>query len=99
MYLYREHLVRIQKLEQQWETVEARRQPPHQLFSELLNHLPKRLALKRSIRNQALVIDAVAQHPCFADRSIARQRRGEQARQAPATSQPILIDRLEAQWI
>jgi hypothetical protein len=33
---------------------------PHQLFSELLNHLPKRLALKLSIRNHALVVGAVA---------------------------------------
>ncbi len=59
----------------------------HQLFSELLHHMTKRLALKRSIRNQALMIGTVAQHPRFADRPIARKRRGEQAGQATAAPQ------------
>ena len=71
----------------------------HQLFSELRHHLAKRLPFKRSIRDQALVVGAVAQPPSFADRSFARKRRGEQARQAPATPQPILINRIEAQGI
>ena len=99
MHLYREHLVRIQKLEQQWKTAETRRQLAHQLFWKLFHHLPKCLTLKRSIRNQALVVGAVAQHPSFADRSIARQRRGEQASQTPSAPEPILIDRLETQRI
>ena len=40
MYLNRKHLVRIQKLEQQWKAAEARRKLPHQLVSELLHYLP-----------------------------------------------------------
>jgi hypothetical protein len=45
------------------------------------------------------VVGAVAQHPRFADRSIAWKRRGEQAGQAAATPQAVLIDRFEPQRI
>jgi hypothetical protein len=60
MYLNRKHLMRVEKLEQQRKTAEARRQPAHQLFSVLLHYLSKSLAHKRPIRNQALVVGAVA---------------------------------------
>ena len=55
--------------------------------------------LERSIGNTALKVIAVAEHPGFADRAIARQRCGEQAGQTPAAREPILIDWLESQRI
>ena len=84
MNLHGKHLVRVQKLEQQREAGEARRQLSHQRLWKLLHHLAERLALKRTISNLALVVGAVAQHPCFTDRPIAWKRRREQAGQATA---------------
>jgi hypothetical protein len=65
----------VKKLEQEWKTAEARRQLAHQLISEPLHHLAKRLPFERTIRNQALVVGAVAQHPRFADWPIPGKRR------------------------
>src|SRR5665213_2998189 len=45
------------------------------------------------------MIVAVAEHPCFADRTIARKRRGEQVGQATAAPEAILIDRIEPKRI
>src|ERR1035441_7193822 len=99
MHLHGEHLVCVQKLEKQRETAEARRQLAHQLFLESLHHLSKGLPCQRSIRNHALVVRTVAEHPCFTDGSVPRKRCGEQIGQPPAAPQPILVDRLEAQGI
>jgi hypothetical protein len=71
----------------------------HHLSPEPLHHLAHRLPLQWSVRNQALEVGAVAQHPSFADRSIAWKRRGEQTRQAAAAPQTILIDWFEPKWI
>src|ERR1017187_2214949 len=48
---------------------EARRQLAHQLFLESLHHLSKGLPCQRSIRNHALVVRTVAEHPCFRSES------------------------------
>jgi hypothetical protein len=45
------------------------------------------------------MIVAIAKYPGFADGAIARQRRGEQAGQAPPTPEPVLIDGFESQGI
>src|SRR5664279_4141812 len=99
MHLYRKHLVRIQKLEQQRKAAEARKELAHQLFPELLHHLAKHLPFERSVRNQALVVCTVAQHPRFSNRTVTRQWHGEQAGQSPAAPQAVLIDWIEAQGI
>src|ERR1039458_3491730 len=45
------------------------------------------------------MIVAVAEHPCFADRTIVRKRRGEQARQATSAPEAILVNRIEPQRV
>ena len=99
MYLYGKHLVCVKKFEQQGKAAEARSKLPHQLFSKLFHQSTDSLALKRSIRNLALMVRSVAKHPRFADRPITRKRRGEQTGQATAAPQTVLIDRVEPQRI
>jgi len=55
MDLHRKHLVPIEKLEQQWKTVEARRQSPI-TCPETAPSLGPPSALQWSVRNQALVV-------------------------------------------
>ena len=99
MYLHGKHFACVKKFEEQGKAAEARSKLPHQLFSTLFHQLTDSLALKRSIRNQALMVRTVAEHPRFANRPVTRKRRGEQAGQAPPAPQTILINRIEPQRI
>ena len=51
--------------------------------------------LQRPGRHLARVVIAIAQQPGFADGTVAGQRCREQVGQVPASSEPILIDRIE----
>ena len=99
MHLDREHFTRVEELQQQRKSAESPGQLSHHLFRKLLQQLTDGLPFERSIGDAALMVIAVAEHPCFADRTVARQRRGEQAGQTPAAPEPILIDRFESQRI
>jgi hypothetical protein len=70
-----------------------------QLLRPLLEQLPESPTFERSIGDEAGMVIAVAEHPCFADRAVARQRRGKEIGQPPAAPEPILIDRRESQRI
>jgi hypothetical protein len=76
MHLHREHLLRVEKFQQQGESLKAPVQLSHQVFLRLRHHLTDSLAMERSIGNLARVIAAIAEEPSFADRTIARERRG-----------------------
>jgi hypothetical protein len=52
-----------------------------------------------SIGNEAGMVVAVTEDPGFADRAVSRQRSGENAGQAPAAPEPVLVDRFESQGI
>ena len=99
MNLHGEHLVCVKKFEEQGKAAETRSKLPHQLFSKLFHQSTDSLAPKRSIRNQALMVRTVAEHPRFADRLITGKRRGEQTGQAMPAPQTVLIDRVEPQRI
>ena len=99
MHLHRKHLACVKKLEEQRKAAEARSQLAHQWFPELFHQVADGSSLKRSIGNLALMIIAVAEYPSFANRTVTRQRRGEQVGQSPTAPQPILINWLEAQGI
>ena len=99
MHLDREHLTRVEELQQQRKSAETPGQLSHHLFRKLLQQLTDGLPFERSVGNAARMVFAVAQYPRFADRAVARQRRREQAGQTPAAPEPILIDRLEPQRI
>ena len=99
MHLDGKHLLRIQKLQQQREPRETPGQLSHRLFRKLRQHLADSLSLEWSIGDAARMVAAIAKYPSFPDRSVVRQRRGQQAGKAPAAPQPILIDRFELQWI
>ena len=99
MHLDREHLAGVEELQQQREPLETPGQLSQQLLWRLLDQLPDGQSLERSIGDAAGMVIAVAEHPGFADRAVAGQRRGQQAGQAPAAPEPILIDRLESQRI
>src|ERR1039458_341530 len=99
MHLHGKHLARVQELEEQRKAAEAGSQLAHQWFPELFHQVADGLPLKGSVGNLALMIVAVAEQPRFANRTVTRQRRGEQAGQTPAAPQPILINWLEAQGI
>jgi hypothetical protein len=43
---------------------------------ELLHRFPNCLSLERAIDNSARMVIAVAEHPCFADKPVARKGRG-----------------------
>jgi hypothetical protein len=47
----------------------------------------------------ARMVIAVAEHPCFADGTIAGQRCGEQVGQTTAAPEPILINWFESQRV
>ena len=99
MHLDREHFPRVEELQQQWESAETPRQFSHQLLRILLQQLTDGPPFKRSIGNPARMVITVAEYPRFADRAVARQRRGEQVGQTPSTPEPILVDRFESQRI
>jgi len=70
MYLHGKHFACVKKLEEQGKAAEARSKLPHQLRPILFHQSTDRLALQRSIRNQALMIVAVAKDPRFANRTV-----------------------------
>jgi hypothetical protein len=76
MNLYREHFTCVEKLQQQWESGKSPRQLSHHLLWKLFQQLRDGSSLEGSIGNTARVVFAVAEHPCFADRAVARQRGG-----------------------
>ena len=99
MHLDRKHFTCIEELQQQWESTEASGQLSQHLLRELLQQLTDGSAFERSVGDSALMVIAVAEHPCFADGTITRQRCGEQVGQAPTTPEPILIDWVESQGV
>ena len=81
MHLDREHVARIEELQQQREPAEAPGQFSQQLLRPLMKQLPDAPSLERSIGDAAGMVIAVAQQPGFADGAIAGQRSGEQVGQ------------------
>jgi hypothetical protein len=84
MHLHREHFTYVEELQQKWESAETPREFSHYLFWKLLQHLTDGLTLERSVGNAARMVIAVAQHPGFPDRAVARQWCCEQVGQVPA---------------
>jgi hypothetical protein len=93
MHLYREHLARVEELQQQGETTESRCRLFQDLSSELLQQPTQGLALERSVENAAGVVLTVAQNPNLSDRVVTRQQPREQAPQPPPTPRPVFTYR------
>ena len=74
--------MRVEKLQQQGESLETPGQLSHQLFLRLLHHFAESPPFQGSIGNLARMIIAIAQYPRFANKTIG-QRDGEQIGQAP----------------
>jgi len=70
MYLHGKHFTRVEKLEEQRKTKEARSQLSHQLRSILFHQSTDSLALQRSVGDQALMIVTIAEYPRFANRTV-----------------------------
>ena len=56
-------------------------------------------SFERSIGNEARMVIAVAENPCFAERPTTGQRCAEQVGQTSAAPKPILIDWFESQGV
>jgi len=80
----REHIARVEELQQQREPAEAPGQFSQQLLRPLLKQLPNGPSFERSIGDATRMVIAVAQQPGFADGAIAGQWSGEQVAQTPA---------------
>jgi hypothetical protein len=90
--------MRIEELQQQWESAESPGELSQQLLWKLRQQLSDGLAPERSISHSARMVIAIAKYPRLADRA-TRQRCGEKVAQTPAAPKPILINRFELQGI
>ena len=99
MHLDREHLARVEKLQKQGEPAETAGEPSQHLLRRLLQQLPNGLSFEQPVGDPAGVVIAVTEDPGFADRAVARQRRGKQIGELPTAPGSILVDRLETQRV
>src|ERR1700686_3459606 len=99
MHLDREPVTHIKELQQQRETRKASSRFSQHLFRKLFKQLSNGLPFKHSAGDEAGMVLAVTEYPCFADRAVAGQRSGEQVRQTSSAPEPILINRFEAKGI
>ena len=99
MHLDREDVARVEELEQEWKSLESAGPCSQHLLRRLFEQLPDGRSFERSIGHSTGMLVAVAEEPGFANRLVARQRRGEQFCQPPAAPEPVLVDRIKSQRV
>jgi hypothetical protein len=99
MHLDRQHLLHVEKFQQQRKAAEPLRQIPQDRCRRARDQLRDRAPLQRPIGDTAWILGAVAQQPGFADRPVAGQPGARPFGKAATAPKAVLKDRLEAERI